>query len=723
MPKIAIVMAVFHPDTGFLREQIQSLVAQTFQDWDLHIVVADLVSKDLIKTLTHDINNQVHLIEPDTTLDPVKAFEAGLTAALSSEAEFFACCDQDDIWHPEKLSKCITALQRSNAGLVHCDARIVDAAGTPVAKSLFRKERRQTAPRLPDLLYRNIVTGMTAIVTRDVMTQAIPFPKQDGVHYYHDLWLALVARASAPLAFVDEALVCYRQHDQNVVGAKLHRGGKAFRARVSEYALARYLAEVLAHRFGPSPETSAFLKSNSKGGVHLSHALRFFCTIHFVQSYIAFWFAIMPVARRIWAIRQTMHVGYTQALQNFDDRLFALSPGLHPPEQTLVPQPQKTRSWWTYKDGRMAPKFTSTADRAHPRTVIFVPTLNPAEAFAGVATAIDLGLGLAERGHKITFIATDLQVANPTATRQFMTKRNPIAMHSRNVEIACGVTTSHIAFHRADQLIATAWWTAHVAHQIRSEIGIFDPFTYLIQDYEPCFYPWGTEYSYARASYDLPHWPVFNSTPLKDYFHSLNICSPHALSFQPAVDAMLYKPIKQAPPHKRTIAIYGRPEVARNVFPLKISALGTWLEVNQITAREVEILSIGQKHPDIELPGGITLKSLGKLPWADYPDFLRRVDVGLSLMCSPHPSHPPLEMAAAGAQVVTNAFGPKTLSQISSNIHTSDLSVPSIMQALDTAWAKVGEHDRLIDLSPLGPTFDEMLNQLSANMTHGVIAA
>ena len=129
MPKIAIVLAVFQPNADFLRAQLQSLTDQSHKNWELHVVVADKTSKDLAVVLTQSFSNRIYFIEPTSTLNPVQAFEAGLNAAISSDAEVFAFCDQDDIWHPEKLTQCATALRQSNAGLVHCDARIVDSSG------------------------------------------------------------------------------------------------------------------------------------------------------------------------------------------------------------------------------------------------------------------------------------------------------------------------------------------------------------------------------------------------------------------------------------------------------------------------------------------------------------------------------------------------------------------------------------------------------------------
>ena len=86
-------------------------------------------------------------------------------------------------------------------------------------------------------------------------------------------------------------------------------------------------------------------------------------------------------------------------------------------------------------------------------------------------------------------------------------------------------------------------------------------------------------------------------------------------------------------------------------------------------------------------------------PWLNYEDYaqlLRASDVGILLMLSPHVSYPPLEMAAAGASVVTNVFSVKTaerLSGISRNILPVEPNVDAIVDGLMQAAQRATEVD------------------------------
>ena len=58
----------------------------------------------------------------------------------------------------------------------------------------------------------------------------------------------------------------------------------------------------------------------------------------------------------------------------------------------------------------------------------------------------------------------------------------------------------------------------------------------------------------------------------------------------------------------------------------------------------------------------------GKASLEDYADYLNQALVGVSLMISPHPSYPPLEMAEAGLATITNAYAGKDLRRRFENI-------------------------------------------------------
>ena len=108
----------------------------------------------------------------------------------------------------------------------------------------------------------------------------------------------------------------------------------------------------------------------------------------------------------------------------------------------------------------------------------------------------------------------------------------------------------------------------------------------------------------------------------------------------------------------------GNQKEAEAAFSLIVASLRLWAR-HYPQARQWRILSAGEAFAPIDLGSGCTLHSVGKLSIEAYADLLCRTAVGFSLMVSPHPSYPPLEMAAFGARVVVNRFANKDLSGVS----------------------------------------------------------
>ena len=129
-----------------------------------------------------------------------------------------------------------------------------------------------------------------------------------------------------------------------------------------------------------------------------------------------------------------------------------------------------------------------------------------------------------------------------------------------------------------------------------------------------------------------------------------------------------------AVPRSRTIVVYGRPGIPRNAFPAIVDGLRAW-RAGDPNAAEWNVISVGEAHPEIDLGGGAMLRSSGKLDLDAYARLLRGSAIGVSLMVSPHPSYPPLEMAHLGMLVLTNGFGAKDLSSWHDNIRSvTDIS-------------------------------------------------
>ncbi|HEY8214185.1 MAG TPA: hypothetical protein VIG36_08670, partial [Methylocystis sp.] len=136
--------------------------------------------------------------------------------------------------------------------------------------------------------------------------------------------------------------------------------------------------------------------------------------------------------------------------------------------------------------------------------------------------------------------------------------------------------------------------------------------------------------------------------------------------------------------------VYGRPAVARNAFELICAALVIWQQRDPIRASRWRIVFLGEDFPESLLYPVQNASVGGKAPLEDYADYLNRALVGVSLMISPHPSYPPLEMAEAGLATITNAFEGKDLRRRFGNIVSpARLDPTSLANLIEETVARV----------------------------------
>ncbi len=247
-----------------------------------------------------------------------------------------------------------------------------------------------------------------------------------------------------------------------------------------------------------------------------------------------------------------------------------------------------------------------------------------------------------------------------------------------------------------DWFVATAWWTAHLARDlVRWQAGagshVPRPFLYLIQDYEPGFYPWSSRSALAEQTYrfDEPVVAVFNAGSLQAFFRGRGLRFAAEYGFEPSLHPELARrlPDPARPPARQPrILVYGRPGVPRNAFALLVRGLRLWVGSDPAAA-DWEVLSLGEPHPDLSLgrpPGSasgreLLLRSEGKVSLQRYAELMSGSAIGVSLMLSPHPSYPPLEMAAFGMRTLTNRFEGKSLARDHPNLTEVDPLSPEAL--------------------------------------------
>ncbi|ESR25654.1 hypothetical protein N177_1487 [Lutibaculum baratangense AMV1] len=320
------------------------------------------------------------------------------------------------------------------------------------------------------------------------------------------------------------------------------------------------------------------------------------------------------------------------------------------------------------------------SDVEKPRFNLLIPTVDTSQGYAGVATALDLfhavrdELGDAFDGR---LIATDASPGPQYFPPQGHELASPVGLDVADMDTVFDAAQRHrypYFVRDNDVFLATAWWTAQNAVDLlRQQDDLFGQrdrfFAYMIQDYECGFYAWSTKYALADATYRHPGRtiPIFNTRILCDDFVRMGYYEGgHVLL--PGINKIFQGFLRRETPKEKIVLLYARPHAERNCLPFLDMLVASALRAEPELWSGWRFIAIGEDFQADELRACRQIEVQGRLSLRDYADLASRAALGVSLMVSPHPSYPPLEMAEAGVLVLANTYRSKDLSETHDNI-------------------------------------------------------
>lgn len=367
---------------------------------------------------------------------------------------------------------------------------------------------------------------------------------------------------------------------------------------------------------------------------------------------------------------------------------------------------------------RAIPEIPSAGFRGEkslrPRFTLLIPTLKPQKIFGGVASALRLfNQVLAELPSEVDARIVSTSDNVDADCVRGMSGYTLIPLGAENTELprtivdASGIRAEQLPIRSREAFLGTAWWTAYFGFEAREMqkllYGAAPPLYYFIQDHEPDFYGWSSRYALARSTYLRKEETkaIINSEELYNFF-AQDYGFDDACYVPYTVNEQLRSNFR-AVPKERIILVYARPSTPRNAFEILVDGLCLWQQANPTIARSWRIVAVGENFEPWRAEHVSNIEIVGKLSLEDYADILCRAAVGVSLMISPHPSYPPLEMAEAGLITITNTYGQKKLQLRADNIHTLDVLTPAslatqIVSAVALAESSIGHSARFREI-------------------------
>ncbi len=216
--KVNILMSTYNGET-YLAEQIESIQNQTYTDWQL--LIRDDGSSDQTRQLIAkyaEKDERIRFINPNQN-DNYGVIKSFYTLVKYEKADYYFFSDQDDVWLPDKVETQLKEAEnypKNELLMVYMDLKVVNQQLETISDSMIRSQSGHANTAFVQELTENTVTGGVAMINHAL---AEKWQSLDNI-IMHDWYLALLATAYGRLVYIDKPGELYRQHDNNVLGAR-----------------------------------------------------------------------------------------------------------------------------------------------------------------------------------------------------------------------------------------------------------------------------------------------------------------------------------------------------------------------------------------------------------------------------------------------------------------------------------------------------------------------
>lgn len=258
MYTVLVLMSTYNGEK-YIDEQMQSLLEQ--KEIALHLLIRDDGSKDsTVERLRHwesQYPNRITTI-PSPNIGVVRSFFE-LIEQCPDQYDYYAFCDQDDVWLPTKLISAIHKLnvhsERSSESadkrpLMYCSTtQMTDESLSPTKLWPPMPEKRLSPY---NALIENVCVGCTMMMNREAMLLVKQqMPKHVDKVIMHDWWVYLSVSCFGEVVFDEKPYILYRQHQHNALGGATDRLLSKWVKRVKRFMKGknRYILSMQAGEF------------------------------------------------------------------------------------------------------------------------------------------------------------------------------------------------------------------------------------------------------------------------------------------------------------------------------------------------------------------------------------------------------------------------------------------------------------------------------------------
>lgn len=216
MDKVAVIMSTYNGEK-YLREQLDSVFAQKGVCIDLY--VRDDGSSDGTKNILDEYSNKYNNIYINYA-ENVGVGNSFMNAlySVNDEYDFYAFCDQDDVWAENKLLEACLMLKKNGKMLYSCNLEYVDKD----LKTISFRDDSKIYIEPVNILAFDMLAGCTVVITKEfynILTAEDRRPSAELLrNRIHDVWTVMVASIYEGIIYDRRSFIKYRQHGNNTSG-------------------------------------------------------------------------------------------------------------------------------------------------------------------------------------------------------------------------------------------------------------------------------------------------------------------------------------------------------------------------------------------------------------------------------------------------------------------------------------------------------------------------
>lgn len=221
--RVSVAMATYNGEK-YIKEQIESILINLKENDEL--IISDDGSKDNTKNIIEEFLKKDKRIK--IFAGPKKGVKQNFANAIEKcQGEYIFLSDQDDIWNKDKVEKILKVFDKEKCTLVIHNCEIVNENLENSGKNFF--EFRSSGKGIIKNIWKNTYIGCCIAFKNELKDKILPIPNDIEMH---DQWIGIINEKYGKSIFLNECLIKYRRHENNVSQMKHYGIGKMIKNRV-----------------------------------------------------------------------------------------------------------------------------------------------------------------------------------------------------------------------------------------------------------------------------------------------------------------------------------------------------------------------------------------------------------------------------------------------------------------------------------------------------------